>query len=147
MTTFDKRKNEAETRFKHDEEIKFKATARRNKLFGLCAPRCRPSGSVCSATPARPTLRVRRSSATAPRTRQGHPGPRPDHTTRTHSISCLAPRTPSLSDTHRYPGVGSGTALARARHGVPVRLAPPFDPLCAEANTLRGRGQEKTPEP
>ena len=37
MTTFDKRKNEAETRFKHDEEIKFKATARRNKLFGLWA--------------------------------------------------------------------------------------------------------------
>ncbi|MEE8202373.1 MAG: DUF1476 domain-containing protein [Alphaproteobacteria bacterium] len=35
MTTFDKRKNEAETRFKHEEELKFKATARRNKLFGL----------------------------------------------------------------------------------------------------------------
>ncbi len=37
MTTFDKRKDEAETRFKHAEEIKFKATARRNKLFGLWA--------------------------------------------------------------------------------------------------------------
>lgn len=37
MTTFDKRKNEAETRFKHEEEIKFKATARRNKLLGLWA--------------------------------------------------------------------------------------------------------------
>ncbi len=35
MTTFDKRRNEAENRFKHDEELKFKATARRNKLFGL----------------------------------------------------------------------------------------------------------------
>ncbi|MFQ5785331.1 MAG: DUF1476 domain-containing protein [Alphaproteobacteria bacterium] len=35
MTTFDKRKDEAETRFKHEEELKFKATARRNKLFGL----------------------------------------------------------------------------------------------------------------
>ena len=37
MTTFDKRKDEAETRFKHDEELKFKATARRNKLLGLWA--------------------------------------------------------------------------------------------------------------
>ena len=37
MTTFDKRKDEAETRFKHEEEIKFKATARRNKLLGLWA--------------------------------------------------------------------------------------------------------------
>jgi hypothetical protein len=37
MTTFDKRKNEAEARFKHDEELKFKANSRRNKLFGLWA--------------------------------------------------------------------------------------------------------------
>ena len=37
MTTFDKRKDEAESRFKHDAEIEFKATARRNKLFGLWA--------------------------------------------------------------------------------------------------------------
>ena len=37
MTTFDKRKDEAESRFKHDEELKFKATARRNKLLGLWA--------------------------------------------------------------------------------------------------------------
>ncbi|MFQ5958764.1 MAG: DUF1476 domain-containing protein [Alphaproteobacteria bacterium] len=37
MTTFDKRKDEAEARFKHDEELRFKATARRNKLFGLWA--------------------------------------------------------------------------------------------------------------
>ncbi len=35
MTTFDKRKDEAEARFKLDEELRFKATARRNKLFGL----------------------------------------------------------------------------------------------------------------
>lgn len=35
MTTFDKREDAAETRFKHEEEIKFKAIARRNKLFGL----------------------------------------------------------------------------------------------------------------
>lgn len=35
MTTFDKRKDDAETHFKHKEELRFKATARRNKLFGL----------------------------------------------------------------------------------------------------------------
>ncbi len=37
MTTFDKRKNEAEARFTLDQELQFKATARRNKLFGLWA--------------------------------------------------------------------------------------------------------------
>lgn len=37
MTTFDKRKDEAEARFKHDQDLTFKATARRNKLLGLWA--------------------------------------------------------------------------------------------------------------
>ncbi len=37
MTTFDKRKDEAETRYKHSEELDFKAGARRNKLLGLWA--------------------------------------------------------------------------------------------------------------
>ena len=37
MTTFDKRKNEAEARFKRDQELQFKAMARRNKLLGLWA--------------------------------------------------------------------------------------------------------------
>jgi hypothetical protein len=37
MTTFDERKNAFETKFAHDEELRFKATARRNKLFGLWA--------------------------------------------------------------------------------------------------------------
>ncbi len=37
MTTFDKRKDEAETRYKHDQELDFKAGARRNKLLGLWA--------------------------------------------------------------------------------------------------------------
>ena len=37
MTTFDKRKDEAETRYKHSEELEFKAGARRNKLLGLWA--------------------------------------------------------------------------------------------------------------
>ena len=37
MTTFDKRKDDAETRYKHDQELDFKAGARRNKLLGLWA--------------------------------------------------------------------------------------------------------------
>jgi len=35
MTTFDKREEAFETQFVHDEEIKFKAGARRNKMLGL----------------------------------------------------------------------------------------------------------------
>jgi hypothetical protein len=37
MTTFDKREEAFEQQFAHDEELKFKATARRNKLVGLWA--------------------------------------------------------------------------------------------------------------
>lgn len=37
MTTFDKREEGFEKKFAHDEELKFKAEARRNKLFGLWA--------------------------------------------------------------------------------------------------------------
>jgi hypothetical protein len=37
MTTFDKRKDAYEAKFAHDEELKFKATARRNKLLGVWA--------------------------------------------------------------------------------------------------------------
>jgi hypothetical protein len=37
MTTFDKREEGFEKKFAHDEELKFKATARRNKLAGLWA--------------------------------------------------------------------------------------------------------------
>jgi hypothetical protein len=37
MTTFDKREESFEAKFAHDEELKFKATARRNKLLGLWA--------------------------------------------------------------------------------------------------------------
>ncbi len=37
MTTFDKREEAFEQHFAHDEELKFKATARRNKLLGLWA--------------------------------------------------------------------------------------------------------------
>ena len=37
MTTFDKREDAFEQQFAHDEELRFKATARRNKLLGLWA--------------------------------------------------------------------------------------------------------------
>jgi hypothetical protein len=37
MTTFDKREEAFEQQFAHDEELKFKATARCNKLLGLWA--------------------------------------------------------------------------------------------------------------
>ena len=37
MTTFDKRKDGFEKQFAHDEELKFKASARRNKLLGQWA--------------------------------------------------------------------------------------------------------------
>jgi len=36
-TTFDKREDGFEKKFAHDEELKFKASARRNKLLGLWA--------------------------------------------------------------------------------------------------------------
>ena len=36
-TTFDKREEEFERRFAHDEELRFKALARRNKMLGLWA--------------------------------------------------------------------------------------------------------------
>jgi hypothetical protein len=37
MTTFDKREEGFEKQFAHDEDLRFKATARRNKLLGLWA--------------------------------------------------------------------------------------------------------------
>ena len=37
MTTFDKREEGFEKKFAHDEELRFKATARRNKLLGQWA--------------------------------------------------------------------------------------------------------------
>ena len=51
MTTFDKREEGFEKKFAHDEELRFKANARRNKLLGIGprrssawpAPRPRPT--------------------------------------------------------------------------------------------------------
>ena len=37
MATFEDREKEFETRFKHDQELQFKVTARRNRLLGLWA--------------------------------------------------------------------------------------------------------------
>ncbi len=37
MNTFDKRQEGFEKKFAHDEELRFKATARRNRLLGLWA--------------------------------------------------------------------------------------------------------------
>ncbi len=37
MTTFDKRRDSFESKFAHDEALRFKAGARRNKLLGLWA--------------------------------------------------------------------------------------------------------------
>ena len=37
MATFQDREKEFEARFKHDEELRFKVTARRNRLVGLWA--------------------------------------------------------------------------------------------------------------
>lgn len=37
MSTFDQRKDAFENKFAHDEELRFKASARRNKLLGLWA--------------------------------------------------------------------------------------------------------------
>jgi hypothetical protein len=37
MTTFDKREEGFEKQFAHDEELRFKANARRNKMLGLWA--------------------------------------------------------------------------------------------------------------
>lgn len=39
MTTFDDRKSAFESKYAHDEEMRFKAVARRNRLLGLWAAR------------------------------------------------------------------------------------------------------------
>ncbi|MET0428519.1 MAG: DUF1476 domain-containing protein [Microvirga sp.] len=50
MTTFDERKNAFENKFAHDEDRRFKATARRNKLLGLwVAERLGKSGTEAEA--------------------------------------------------------------------------------------------------
>lgn len=50
MTTFDKREEGFEKKFAHDEELRFKANARRNKMLGLwAAEKLGLSGDAASA--------------------------------------------------------------------------------------------------
>jgi hypothetical protein len=50
MTTFDEREKDFEARFKHDQELQFKVTARRNRLLGLwTAGRMGLSGEAAQA--------------------------------------------------------------------------------------------------
>jgi hypothetical protein len=50
MTTFDDRRDAFEKKFAHDEDLRFKATARRNKLLGLwAAERLGKSGADADA--------------------------------------------------------------------------------------------------
>ena len=50
MTTFDQREKDFEARFKHDEELRFKVTARRNRLLGRwAAERMGLSGDAAEA--------------------------------------------------------------------------------------------------
>ena len=50
MTTFDEREKEFEARYKHDQELQFKVTARRNRLIGLwAAERMGLSGDAATA--------------------------------------------------------------------------------------------------
>jgi hypothetical protein len=54
MTTFNDRKDAFENKFAHDEELRFKAMARRNKLFRALGRRpARPSGAEAEPTPRR----------------------------------------------------------------------------------------------
>ena len=50
MTAFDNREKDFEARFKHDQELQFKVTARRNRLLGLwAAGRMGLSGEAAAA--------------------------------------------------------------------------------------------------
>jgi hypothetical protein len=50
MPTFEDREKEFEARFKHDQELRFKVTARRNRLLGLwAAERMGLSGEAAEA--------------------------------------------------------------------------------------------------
>lgn len=50
MTTFDKREEGFERKFVHDEELRFKGTARRNRLLGMwAAERLGLSGDAAAA--------------------------------------------------------------------------------------------------
>src|SRR6266487_134305 len=54
-TTFDKREEEFERRFAHDEELRFKSIARRNKMLGLWAAEKLGLSGATSTTRASPS--------------------------------------------------------------------------------------------
>jgi hypothetical protein len=58
MTTFDKRKEGYESKFAHDEELRFKSTARRNKLLGLWAAEKLGRSGEAADTYAREVIRA-----------------------------------------------------------------------------------------
>jgi hypothetical protein len=59
MTTFNDRKDAFEKKFAHDEELRFKAMARRNKLFGLwAAGQLGHSGPEAEARTLRPAAKL-----------------------------------------------------------------------------------------
>ena len=57
MTTFDQRKEAYENKFARDEELRFKATARRNKLLGLWAAEMLGKGGEDAEAYAREVVR------------------------------------------------------------------------------------------
>jgi len=58
MTTFDDRERAFETKFAHDEEMKFRLAARRNKLLGLWAARLMGLSDVEAEAYARDVIRA-----------------------------------------------------------------------------------------
>ena len=58
MTTFDKRKEAYESKFAHDEALRFRATARRNKLLGLWAAEKLGKSGEAADTYAREVIRA-----------------------------------------------------------------------------------------
>ena len=65
MTAFDERKDAFENRFALDQELRFKATARRNKLFGLsAAERLGKTGAEADALRSRSSWRISRKPGT-----------------------------------------------------------------------------------
>ena len=68
MTTFDKREEGFEKKFAHDEELKFKANARRNKLLGLwAAEKLGLAGRMREPTPRKSSWRTSRTPGDAGR--------------------------------------------------------------------------------
>ena len=77
MTTFDKREEGFEKKFAHDEELRFKANARRNKLLGLwAAEKLGVSGDAANVYAKEVVMVGFRGSRRRRRVQEGAPGPR-----------------------------------------------------------------------